>query len=89
MSIEDQIKETKFGPSQINKQPPVFIKRLRAAITMTAAGSLPFVDFLAPQLGVTPSEYSQWTGVVILATRSLATLFGVPDETVTNDKPTG
>ena len=68
------------GLDQILNKTPAVIKHIRATIIYTIAGSLAFTGTLSTKFGMTPLEYAEWCGIIILIVKAISMLFGVSDE---------
>jgi hypothetical protein len=59
---------------------PQVVKNVRDTIIYAAGGALAFGTFLAPKMGVTPEDFMQICGLVILGSKVVAKFFGVSEE---------
>ena len=69
-----------LGLPQLLKKTPAAIRQIRATLIYTIAGTLPFTGTLAAKFGLTPLEYAEWCGLLILGVKAISMLFGVSDE---------
>jgi hypothetical protein len=71
---------TIIGIEQIWKKTPDVIRKIRATLIYTIAGSLPFTATLSEKFGTTPLGYAEWCGIAILLVKAISMFFGVSDE---------
>jgi hypothetical protein len=70
----------KFGWKEIFIEVPKVVRRVRAAIIYTLAGTLVYSKIIAAKFGMDPASYSEMVGIVMLAVRGFSSLFGINPE---------
>lgn len=78
---QEKPKSMPIGITQILKETPKIVKRVRDAVIYTLAGSLTMSAEIAELIGTSAEKYGTMVGVAILLTKGVSMLFGVNDET--------
>lgn len=72
----------KFGLSQIWKQSPLVISRLKRALNFFTFGVASFSGIICSKLGMSVDEFVQWLGLWGLMINTIGIMFGVEPDAV-------
>ena len=75
-----------FNLSNLNKQTPEIVARIRRSLIRFLSGLLVFSGFLSGKLHITNEDFGMWIGIAILFVSFGASLFGIEDENETKTK---